>query len=740
MRNKSKLKIILIALGIVFAFSSINNYNIIDDQNDNNTNIEIREVTNLKNPKISGFWPNCPRIHIQNDNWSETDLEWIQNQTGTYNDPHRIENVTINGGGTGSGIFIENSSDYFIIRNCTIYNAQYGIRLEYTENGTLTSNDCSNNARGIMLVFYCKNNTISDNIASGNSAVGIWLELECDNNTIKNNTVNNQTRGIRLINGCDNNTLLGNTAKENSGDGIYLNNNCNNNTIAGNIADDNNGHGIFLSTNCDNTSILGNTANDNFEYGILITDNCHNIIISGNTAKFNKINGILIDYCNYCNISGNILQFNMVGLTLAHSSGNFVYANDFIGNTIVHAYIHPTATTQWDDGYAGNFWDNYTGFDLYPFDGIGETPYIESYGGINDTKPLLYPILDDSDGDGLENREEYTYGSDGYHTCVVNPDSDDDGLSDYWEWKNSTNPLNPNTDGDPFNDGDEAEYNTNPLDPLWYPMPNLKVSHFSSVVAYEGTSFILDFSMRNNGIWKAEGVIVIVRCEELDLTLFNNTNSPFNLDVDDTEYIAINYPPIGQTGTLSLNLTIDPNNIINETYSSKDGSARIDAEDDNSQIADLTILPEIKTLNLAIISQSFSNEDFNISFFIYDDTGQYIDFAIIQVWWNGADISNIIQNLGNGLYLISLDPITVAPGEDPILLKMAISASGYEELQFETYLAVDPATLEKEAGKGTEEIPTIIVLIAIISTIAGIGVATISVVLLRRRKRTSQAI
>lgn len=143
------------------------------------------------------------------------DFEWIQNHTGTYNDPHRIENVTINGGGSGSGIFIENSNDYFIIRNCTIYNAQYGIRLEYTDNGTLTYNNCSNNARGIMLVFYCKNNTISNNIANENSAVGIWLELDCDNNAINDNIANNQNRGIRLINGCDNNTLSGNTVDDN---------------------------------------------------------------------------------------------------------------------------------------------------------------------------------------------------------------------------------------------------------------------------------------------------------------------------------------------------------------------------------------------------------------------------------------------------------------------------------------------------------------------------------------------
>ncbi|MFW9873343.1 MAG: hypothetical protein ACFFG0_09590 [Candidatus Thorarchaeota archaeon] len=66
---------------------------------------------------------------------------------------------------------------------------------------------------------------------------------------------------------------------------------------------------------------------------------------------------------------------------------------------------------------------------------------------------------------------------------------------------------------------------------------------------------------------------------------------------------------------------------------------------------------------------------------------------------------------------------------------MTISASGYEDKYFETYLAIDPNTLEKEVRKGANGVPLMIILIAIISAITGIGVATVVVVLLRKRKR-----
>jgi len=146
------------------------------------------------------------------------------------------------------------------------------------------------------------------------------------------------------------------------------------------------------------------------------------------------------------------------------------------------------------------------------------------------------------------------------------------------------------------------------------------------------------------------------------------------------------------------------------------------------------VITKGRLLSIDIINQSFSLSEFTIEFAINNESYEAIDFASIQMWWNGVDVSADIQNLGNGLYFISLDPITVAPGDDPILLNMTISAIGYEEKYFETYIAVDPEILQKGDGKVSEELPLpLIITISVVSAGAVIGLA--SIFWYRRKKR-----
>ena len=78
--------------------------------------------------------------------------------------------------------------------------------------------------------------------------------------------------------------------------------------------------------------------------------------------------------------------------------------------------------------------------------------------------PVSYAVTGgniDSDGDGLYDNEEPTYGTDPY-----DPDTDKDGLTDGQEVKQyKTNPLDPDSDIDGLKDGAEVlTYKTNPLD------------------------------------------------------------------------------------------------------------------------------------------------------------------------------------------------------------------------------------------------------------------------------------
>ncbi|GAH66210.1 unnamed protein product, partial [marine sediment metagenome] len=85
--------------------------------------------------------------------------------------------------------------------------------------------------------------------------------------------------------------------------------------------------------------------------------------------------------------------------------------------------------------------------------------------------------------------------------------------------------------------------------------------------------------------------------------------------------------------------------------------------------------------------------------------GEGVDSASIQMWWNGTDVSSDVQNIGLGVYRVLLDPITVNPGELPILLNMSIFAEGYNDTYYETSIAVDPALIKSEAPNIPPSIP-----------------------------------
>ncbi|MGQ4876151.1 MAG: FG-GAP-like repeat-containing protein [Promethearchaeia archaeon] len=253
------------------------------------------------------------------------------------------------------------------------------------------------------------------------------------------------------------------------------------------------------------------------------------------------------------------------------------------------------------------------------------------------------PNNNDTDGDGLDdNLEIFTYDTDPnnndtdiddlddnseifiYDTDPNNPDTDNDTMSDGWEINNSldpknnadnvsdvdgdnlinayefiygTNPHNPDSDGDSFNDGIEINMSTNPLNKWWYPMPNLMIIDFKAKSSIAGQPFVLNFTIKNNGIWKAEDIRIIIVVESLNITLYDNYNNLIDLDVDESLTILKEVSGIASSGEYLLNIIIDPYDTINETYSNKDGSLRTDCETDNSFNTILKITPSISTNN-----------------------------------------------------------------------------------------------------------------------------------------------
>ncbi|MBN1802231.1 MAG: right-handed parallel beta-helix repeat-containing protein [Candidatus Lokiarchaeota archaeon] len=353
--------------------------------------IKIDEGGQISNPpnkniKNSYFWVLPGPIVIDDFGsytWADAVGENWCNGSGIYSDPYIIENVTINGGNSSSCIEIRNSTVYFIIRNCTVFNSTLGtsnpyynagIKLVNTTNGKILDNNCSdNNGMGIYLYNDCHNNTVSGNNVTNNLWFGIQLRSNCDNNTVSENTmINNYLDGIYLY-GCSNNNISGNAANENRY-GIYLYKNCNNNTVSENAANENS-YGIYLYNNCNNNTVSENTLKNNNVSGIYLQD-CSDIILSENTMMkcgltivptllsrlqsfeidtSNEVNQKPIYYyvneeglekddfmdagqvflvnCSYCTISGVNASRTSTGISLYSSSHNDILGNNASNNS-----------------------------------------------------------------------------------------------------------------------------------------------------------------------------------------------------------------------------------------------------------------------------------------------------------------------------------------------------------------------------------------------------------------------
>ena len=349
MKSKSKI-IILIALGNLFALSPMITVNLSFKAGNNNKSseysddIKILDELNFKLSKIS------ERIHIiNNSGWVAFKNAGNCTGEGTYSDPYVIEDLEINGGGSDFGIWIENSSVYFRIENCSVSYAGAGIQLSKVNNSLIITNNCSLNYYGIYLL-ECNNNTISRNTAN-NNWYGIYL-FYSNKNTISGNTANNNWYGIYLRESNDN-IVSGNTANDNTYSGILIsesNNNdisennainnrggivvgilSNDNTISENNAS-NNEYGIYL--HCNNNTISGNTANNN-DYGIYLEEASDNTILR-NTVNNNN-NGICLEEASdNNNITENIINYNnLIGIVLDSSNGNIIYFNCFNNSSML---------------------------------------------------------------------------------------------------------------------------------------------------------------------------------------------------------------------------------------------------------------------------------------------------------------------------------------------------------------------------------------------------------------------
>ncbi|MFX1573443.1 MAG: NosD domain-containing protein [Promethearchaeota archaeon] len=342
MKVKRKQLVYLFFFFTIFIFANVLNYAYIDkfERNLNKKTNRLIEDYKLKNAEITN------KIHIDN-NWSAAKAAGICTGDGNYSKPYVIEDLIIDGGGSGSCILIENSNVSFIIRNCTLYNSgsgafNGGIRLDNVDNGQLINDTAKNNYAGIYL-DHCNNNTILENTLNENEN-GIYAD-HFNNNTISGNTLNNPGAGIRLY--YSDNTMISRNTINNSVYGIYLGD-CYNNTVIGNLMNycEIVVRGSYLlevaSHYIDDTNLVNNKpvyyyANEiglgtnNFtNAGQIILINCSNSIISELNLS-NDTAGIYLYYSHNNTLSG--ITVNNNNLTRAGIWLRFSDNNTLSGNT-----------------------------------------------------------------------------------------------------------------------------------------------------------------------------------------------------------------------------------------------------------------------------------------------------------------------------------------------------------------------------------------------------------------------
>jgi len=135
-----------------------------------------------------GLTPRGPITIISDANFTREN--GVVAGSGTADDPYIIEGWEIDASGYDYGILIENTTAYFIIRNCKIYGSNLaGIVLANVTNGKIISNNIANNGVGIIL-GYSINSVIEYNNITGN-IIGIYLLYSIINVIAGNNFINN---------------------------------------------------------------------------------------------------------------------------------------------------------------------------------------------------------------------------------------------------------------------------------------------------------------------------------------------------------------------------------------------------------------------------------------------------------------------------------------------------------------------------------------------------------------------
>jgi nitrous oxidase accessory protein len=260
------------------------------------------------------------------------------------------------------------------IQNCGVsyVREMAGIRVEQHSHCLLENNKLMHTFFGIYLKnakdCLVRNNYIEgeavDEFSSGN-AIHLWY---CNNITVEGNTCLQHRDGIYLE-FTENSNIIRNKSERNLRYGLHFMFSNHDNYIGNQFRDNGAGVAVMFSHHITMYENLFEKNWGSSAYGLLLKD-ISDGEIKKNIFTENTI-GIYGDGANRIKIEANQFSSNGWALKILGScSGNFISGNNFLANT----FDVFTNTSVSNNTFTGNFWSDYTGYDL-DRDNIGDVPY-----------------------------------------------------------------------------------------------------------------------------------------------------------------------------------------------------------------------------------------------------------------------------------------------------------------------------------------------------------------------------
>jgi parallel beta-helix repeat protein len=219
--------------------------------------------------------------------------------------------------------------------------------------------------RVTIALSVCSGNVTIDGFTIKNAYYGIYAE-NANYTTVQNNIFSSNGEAVRVINSFvltfHKNVVISNN------EGVFIENSsmC---TIKDNVFENNWGGGPSLYFGC----------------GISLL-NLNNSIIANNFLTKHIMGAIELSQAYENMIVNNLVIDNSFGVNIYVSYNNVFHHNNFVNNWVDIDYMDIYSFNFWDDGFEGNYWDEYNGTDADQ-DGIGDSPYIR--GQCNDNHPLM---------------------------------------------------------------------------------------------------------------------------------------------------------------------------------------------------------------------------------------------------------------------------------------------------------------------------------------------------------------